>query len=164
MKSVKWNSILKLTLALGLVLGLGLMAGCGDDDDPTDPGGGTLPTGTITCTLDGNALSFSENASATNMGEADERILGGGNQDSNQVILITVPEAEGSYTVDINSVASVILTDGNMAWVCASGTLVLTTSSDTRLVGSFIGTFEDIQQNTATVTNGAFDVPLTLVQ
>ncbi len=92
MKLVKWNSLLKMTLTLSLILGLGLMAGCGDDDDPTDPGGGgTLPDGTITFTFDGTALDYGHSVSATNLGDVDERIIGGTGPDGNQVIMITVP-------------------------------------------------------------------------
>jgi len=78
--------------------------------------------------------------------------------------MLTFPKEVGTHTVTVNTDASIILANGGVAWFCASGSIVLTTSTDTHLVGSFTGTFEDTQQNTAIVTNGAFDVPLVLVQ
>ncbi len=165
MKLVKWNSLLKMTLTLSLILGLGLMAGCGDDDDPTDPGGGgTLPDGTITFTFDGTALDYGHSVSATNLGDVDERIIGGTSVDANQVIMITVPKAVGTHTILSGSDASINVTVDDVFWGCVAGSIILSTSTDTHLVGSFIGTFEDMQQNTVTLSNGAFDVPLVLVQ
>ncbi len=167
MKFVKWNSLLKMTLTLSLVLGLGLMAGCGDDDDPTTPpGGGDITGGTITWTLDGTPMDFSEGASATNMGDVDERIVGGTGSGTGQVILITFPKATGTYTITSGSAGNtgISIANGSDVWGCVAGSIILDTSTDTHLVGSFIGTFEDMNANTVLVTNGAFDVPLNLVQ
>jgi len=153
-----------------LVIGLGLMAGCGGDDDPADPsggdggGGGNQTAGTITFTLDGTAMDYSNSISATNIGEVDERIIGGTAVDGNHVIMITIPKETGTHIINSSNDYSINVTEGTSFWGCVSGSVILTTSTDTHLVGSFTGTFEDIQQNTVLVTNGAFDVPLVLVQ
>lgn len=116
---------------MSLVLGLGLMAGFGDDD-PTDPTGGAgddLTSGTIT----------------------------GSGSEANQAILLSMPEAVATYTILNGSDASIQMSDGTTVWYCVAGALVVSTSTDTHLLGSFTGTLEDLQNNTAIVSNGAFE-------
>ena len=163
MKLTKWNSMLKFTLTIVLILGLGLMAGCGDDDDadPTTPGGGgSTPTGgTMSATCDGTPVDFGDDCTGLKTASTNEVVLVGGNS-NNESLLISGEGTTGSYTLNASSDASVTMVYNSAAWFCASGTLVVTTATDTRMIGTFIGVFEDVQQNTMTVTNGAFDVPI----
>lgn len=163
----KWNSLLKLTLTVGLILGLGLMAGCGDDDDDndiTDPGGGIGTGGTITATIDGSPMVFDVNASSSNPSDPDSRFISGGVENTDDVMVLYVPEDTGTYTIPNIGEAGIYFTDSNTTWTCVSGSIILSTSTDTNIAGSFIGTFEDMALNVITVTNGSFDVPVVLVQ
>jgi len=160
MKFLKQNSLLKLTLAAVLILGLGLMAGCDDDDDPAAPGGGGSVTGgTMSATLDGTGIDFSTDSSGVKTGATNVYVLAGTSVNS-QALLISVLGVPGTYSVNNTSDTSVNLTYNSAAWACVSGTVIVSTATDTRMSGSFIGTFEDLQNNTMTVTNGAFDVPV----
>lgn len=163
MKLTKWNSILKLTLTFTLILSLGLMAGCGDDEesDPSTPSGGgsNVTGGTISATCDGTPVDFGDDCAGLKTDSTNEAVLAGGNG-SNESILISSQGTAGSYSLSANSDASVTMVYDSAAWFCASGTLVVSTATDTRMIGTFIGVFEDVMQNTMTVTNGAFDVPV----
>ena len=164
MKFVKWNTLLKMTLVMSLFLGLGLMAGCGDDDptDPTDGGdGGNITGGTMSATLDGTGVLFNESVSGLKDGTTSVCLLAGGIMGS-QTLLIAVLGETASYTVNNTSDTSVNITYNATAWFCVSGTVQVTTASDSQMAGSFIGTFEDLQGNVMVVTNGAFDVPIVI--
>lgn len=162
-----WNSkVSNVVLVVSLILGLAFFAGCGGDDDPVDPTGGginTITGGTITVTLDGTAVDFSTNAGAVNLGDPDWRQISGTNAAATESMIIGVLGVTGTYDLADMNGPSVVMTYNSGVWSAVSGTLVLTTATDTKLVGTFSGTFGDMSMNTMVVTNGVFDVPLVLV-
>jgi hypothetical protein len=153
----------KALLIFTLILGLALVAGCGsDDDDPVTPVGGGQQTtnGTVTVFLDGTNVDFSANSLGTEGTEAGWRLIAGGDTAANTTILIALPDAEGTYTVDGIDDPSITMVYNSNVWSMEAGTIVITAASNTNLTGTFSGTFEDMMSNELIATNGVFNVPV----
>jgi hypothetical protein len=152
----------RVMMALMILASLALMAGCGDDDNPANPGGGddnNFDGGTITATLDGNAVDFSENSAGVDE-DPGWYTFAGGNQGAGETIIVTLPAATGTYDLGDIGDPSIQLVYNSMAWFAVSGSLTVSSVSDDNIAGTFSGTFEDIMSNTMSLTGGSFDVPI----
>nr|MEE4268004.1 hypothetical protein [Candidatus Krumholzibacteria bacterium] len=152
----------KIFISMMIAASLALLAGCGDDDNPANPGGGddnNFDGGTITATLDGTAVDFSENAAGVDE-DPGWYTFAGGNQGAGETIIVTLPAATGTYGLGDPGDPSIQLVYNSMAWFAVSGTLTVSSVSDDDIAGTFAGTFEDIMSNTLVLTAGSFDVPI----
>jgi hypothetical protein len=151
-----------LLLALFALIAL---TGCGDDDDPVIPGGGTpvITTGSISCTIDGTALTLNDNAAGVADGNGGIVIVGG-DTSTNSVLTMTVPDAEGTYTFGTPNGVAINMVYNTLGYIVptASGTLVVTDLDTGSIKGTFSLTMTNIivPTDTIVVTNGTFDVPL----
>lgn len=152
-----------LTLA-ALALGLLVLAGCSDDNDnPTDLGGGggiQVETGTITITFDGVELDFSEDSVGTD-DDPGWCVFVGHGADAGQTMTVRAPTAVGTYAMGEAGQPSVSFVYDNLAWMTETGSMTITAVSGDNIEGTFSGTFWNLQSETAPVTAGSFDVPIT---
>jgi hypothetical protein len=141
------------------------VAGCGGDDDPTNPTGGSSGTGSVTATIDGAAWSAGFAQAVNNSGivgvgsssTSSEKVIGFGWVDTGASTYTIAPGSATNGTVTIL---------GGSGWSASgdmgSGTVNVTTLTATRVAGTFSFTAPrytgtDTPDPTV-VTNGSFDV------
>ena len=143
-----------------LLLMLTGLAAC-SDNSPTAPD----PDGTLTATIDGVPWS-AQTVSAVRSGD----VIGVGASDFDQTGLGFAFEdnGPGTYTIGPGEVNNGLYNVGAAGWNATafqgSGSIVVTTATDTRVVGTF--EFEAVSvgqtpETTVSVTNGVFDLPIT---
>ncbi len=155
----------KVLVALALMASLVLLTGCGDDDNPVVPSGGgggnsTIVTGTLTFTFNGVDLDYSEDSVGVEE-NADWCLLGGHGPGANQAMNLRMPDTVGTYTMGEAGDPYVNFVYDEMAWLLDSGTVTITDAGGDNLVGTFSGTFTNVQNETRTLTQGSFDIPIT---
>lgn len=144
------------------VLALALCTGCNDDDDSnSNTTGGDLWTGTITATVDGVAMDFSEYP----YHDMVDGTLGfGGNSGSAAVQFTVMSPAVGEHALGTGTMGIYLPDNTNYENVyttilgLATGTLEITTISETRLVGTFAYTARNNAGDTVSITNGVVDI------
>jgi hypothetical protein len=160
-----FGSINNLTLVF-LLMGILTVAGCGgDDDNPTNPGGGGNQSAGVSATVNGQAWNAVAVQAINNSG-----IVGIGASETGAFSSIGLgwqDTGASTYTFGMGTVANgtVIGSDGTTWQASAgmgSGSITVTALDATHAVGTFSFTAQRItgsaEPETITVTGGTFDV------
>ncbi len=161
LSSLRLSRLAMLLMFISLIA----MTGCGDDD-PTNPGDNNDATtaqtfGTITCTVDGTNWNFDNNGAGIES-TPGWLLLTSGTADGMNVVLIAVPDAEGTYAFGTAGETSINLTINATPYSTSgqAGTLTITHLDATHVKGTFSGTAVNSinMTDTVTISNGTFDV------
>lgn len=150
------------------------LSGC-SGDGPTDPGGndgGNSLTGAIKATIDGSpwASPVQFTTAAYTASSNTYLIVGAEQAVGGRALLINLSSVPGPGTYSLPSSLPfryANTTSGTQVWetnVGTTGTVVVTTATPTRFVGTFSFTARPTSSNpagnTVNVTNGSFDVTI----
>ncbi|HZJ56051.1 MAG TPA: DUF6252 family protein, partial [Myxococcaceae bacterium] len=157
--------------ALGMMAAAVLWTACGGGEN--NPGGG----GAMTASIDGQAFSSSQLASASAASSSmvsvytiiGARLLSGTTAQSISLSLYNIA-GPGTYPLGVNSTnfgGIGTVAEGATAWTTplsgAAGTVNITSLTPTRIAGTFSFNAAEVvnPSSTKSVTNGAFDMPVT---
>ena len=141
------------------------MTGCGDDN-PTNPGDNNDDDndqiyGDITCSVDGTSWNFDTNGAGMES-TAGWFVLASGTADGLNTVLITVPDALGTYALGTAGETSISLVVNATPYTTFEqiGTVTVTLVDDSHIKGTFSGTAVNsiTMTDAVTITNGTFDV------
>jgi hypothetical protein len=153
-RQLKWSQL----VSVALVLSLSVLTAC-DKDNPT--GGDDVDVGTLRATVNGTAMDFSSGVSSSESPlDPAWYMVAGSDPDNSSSIVMNIPGETGSYDFGGQDGPVMVINVDNLDWVAISGTLNISTSSDSNLAGAFSGTLTDNQLNTIGVDGGVFNVEI----